>query len=179
MPRIHILGASGSGATTLGGLLAAQLGCPHEDSDDYLWLKTDPPYTTLRPMAERLALLIPRLEGLAHWVFSGSSLNWAASLEPLYDLVVFLHLDPALRLARLRAREVARHGSRIQPGGDMADGSRDFLEWAASYDTAGPEQRSRTGHELWLAQRTCPVLRLDSSAPVDVLLQSVQRQLRF
>ena len=41
--RIHILGASGSGTTTLGRALAARLQCPHFDTDDCFWLPTDPP----------------------------------------------------------------------------------------------------------------------------------------
>jgi hypothetical protein len=35
--RIHILGASGSGTTTLGHALAARLQCPHFDTDAYFW----------------------------------------------------------------------------------------------------------------------------------------------
>ena len=43
-PRIHITGASGFGVSTLGGALAARLGCAHLDTDDFYWLPTDPPY---------------------------------------------------------------------------------------------------------------------------------------
>lgn len=123
-----------------------------------------------------MPFLLPRLQ-VPHWVFSGSALKWASALEPLYHLVVFLYLDPALRLKRLRAREVARYGVRIEPGGDMAEASREFLEWAASYETAGLNQRSLAAHEDWLGARTCPVLRLDSSASVEHLLAAVCRRL--
>ena len=64
------------------------------------------------------------------WVFSGSAPGWATRLEPFYDLVVFLRLDPAVRMERLRRREAARYGRRIEPGGDMAAASADFLKWA-------------------------------------------------
>ena len=40
MQRIHILGASGSGTTTLGRALAERLQCRHFDTDDYFWLPT-------------------------------------------------------------------------------------------------------------------------------------------
>jgi adenylate kinase family enzyme len=40
--RIHLMGASGSGVTTLGRALAARLALPHHDSDDYFWLPTAP-----------------------------------------------------------------------------------------------------------------------------------------
>jgi adenylate kinase family enzyme len=176
MARIHVLGASGSGTTTLGAELAAKLGCPHEDTDAWFWLPTDPPYTTRRPAPARLALLVPRLTG-ATWVLSGSVLKWGAPLERLFDLVIFLRLDPALRMARLLQRETARYGARIAPGGDMVAASHAFLDWAESYDTAGPEHRSLAAHEQWLAARTCPVLRLDSSAPVEDLVAAVLRNL--
>ena len=42
--RIHIMGASGAGVTTLGRALADTLGLPHHDTDDYYWRPTDPPY---------------------------------------------------------------------------------------------------------------------------------------
>ncbi len=61
---------------------------------------------------------------------------------------------------------MARHGARIQAGGDMVDKNKEFMEWAARYDTAGLEQRSLVAHEHWLATQTCPVLRLDSSRPI-------------
>ena len=32
------------------------------------------------------------------WVLSGSALKWATPIEPFYDLIVFLQLDPALRM---------------------------------------------------------------------------------
>jgi SAM-dependent methyltransferase len=72
-------------------------------------------------------------------------------------------------MERLRRRERARYGHRVEQGGDMAETSSAFLDWAASYDTAGPEQRSRVAHEAWLAARTVPVLRLDSSEPLEML----------
>jgi len=44
--RIHILGASGSGTTTLGRALAERLQYPHFETDDYFWLPTAPPTST-------------------------------------------------------------------------------------------------------------------------------------
>ncbi len=151
MPRIHILGASGSGTTTLGRAIAGLLPVPHLDTDTFYWLPTDPPFTTPRPPTERLPLLMEHLPPASGWVLSGSALKWAKPLEPLYDLIVYLQLDPAIRMERLRQRERIRYGRRVEPTGDMAAASAEFLAWAAAYDTAGPEQRSRVAHEQWLA----------------------------
>jgi adenylate kinase family enzyme len=177
MARIHILGASGSGTTTLGAELAVRLGLSHVDADALFWIPTDPPFTTRRPEDDRRALLLQRLPITAHWVFSGSALKWATPLEPSYDLIVFLRLDPAIRMERLRQREIARYGTRIEAGGDMSRASIEFLEWAASYDTAGPEQRSLAAHEAWLNSQAAPVLQLDSSASVRNLVAAVMAEL--
>src|SRR6266481_617313 len=173
MPRIHILGASGSGTTTLGEALAKHLGLHHADTDTFFWMPADPPYTTRRPPEDRLALLLQQLPTTGHWVLSGSALKWATPLEPFYDLIVFLWLDPAVRMERLRQREFRRYGARVMSGGDMIAASAEFLAWADAYDTAGPVQRSLVAHVAWLTGQTAPLLRLDSSPPVQDLVAAV------
>ena len=173
MARIHVLGASGSGTTTLGAALARRLGVPHVDSDQLFWLPTDPPFTTRRPRGERLAMLTRQLPVDADWVFSGSAISWATVLEPAYDLIVFLRLDPSTRMGRLRRREAARYGARIEPGGDMAVASTAFLRWAEAYDSAGLVQRSLAAHEDWLSGQTADVTWLNSNAPVEALVTAV------
>jgi adenylate kinase family enzyme len=177
MPRIHILGASGSGTSTLGAALARRLGVPHADSDSLYWLPTNPPFTTLRPAEDRQALLLRTLPADGHWVFSGAATNWAAPLEPHYDLVVFLRLDPSVRMARLRRREAARYGARIRAGGDLAAINAAFIAWAESYDTAGSLHRGQVTHEAWLMDQPAPVLQLDSIAPVEALVAAVLSRL--
>lgn len=178
MPRIHVLGASGSGSTTLGEAIARRLEIPHADADRFFWLTTDPPFTTRRPRGERLAMLTRQLPADGNWVFSGSAISWATALEPAYDLIVFLWLDPATRMRRLRRRESARYGARIEPGGDMAFASATFLRWAEAYDTSGPAQRSLAAHEAWLVGQTADVLRLNSEAPVETLMAAVLERSR-
>ncbi|MDR7145607.1 AAA family ATPase [Rhizobium sp. BE258] len=175
MLNIHVMGASGSGTTTLGQALAGKLGLRHLDTDHFFWMPTDPPFTTQRPVEARVAMLRQAIQAADGWVLSGSALKWAAEFEPLYDLIVFLRIDPVLRMARIREREETRYGDRIKSGGDMAEKSQQFLEWAESYDTAGPERRSAASHEEWLKGRATPLLRLDSSEPVDSLVAEVLR----
>jgi len=175
MVRIHVLGASGSGTTTLGSALAGTLGIAHLDTDDFFWMPTDPPYTTPRDVEARVAMLQQQARPETGWVLSGSALKWARPFERLYELVVFLRIDPSIRMERIHRREVSRYGDRILPGGDMADKSREFLEWAESYDTGGPDRRSLAAHEAWLPSLAAPVLTLDSARPVDELVAQVVR----
>jgi len=177
MIRLHIMGASGSGTSTLGAAVAARLGCPLHDTDNYFWLPTDPPFTEVRPMPERLALLRARLGEHRRWVLSGALSGWGDPLIPAFSLVVFLSLDTPTRLTRLRAREEARYGDRIEPGGDLAAVHAGFIAWAAAYDQAGLGQRSRALHEAWLADLPCPVLRLDGRLPVAALAEAVLARL--
>jgi adenylate kinase family enzyme len=173
MPRIHVMGASGAGTTTLGASLARALGVTHADSDTYYWLPTNPPFQTPRPVADRIALAAETLRPDTDWVLSGSALKWGERFEPLYHLLVFVRLDPAIRMARIRARERERYGARLEPGGDMEKASQAFLAWAEAYDTAGVEQRSLKAHELWLARQPTLVLRVNSEEPVEAMTQQV------
>ncbi|MEA2789115.1 MAG: hypothetical protein QOG73_1521 [Acetobacteraceae bacterium] len=170
MPRIHILGAPGSGTSTLGAALAWRLGVPHTDADILYWLPTDPPFTTPRPRQERQALLLRTLPFTESWVFSGAGTRWTVPLEPHSQLVVFLRLDPAVRMTRLRRREAARYGERILSNGDMAAINAMFIAWAEAYDTAGSSRHGLLTHEAWLADQSAPVLRLNSQAPVGELV---------
>lgn len=46
--RIHILGASGSGTTTLAERLSQEFGYTHLDTDNFFWVKTDPAFKQIR-----------------------------------------------------------------------------------------------------------------------------------
>lgn len=109
--RVHILGASGSGTTTLAKALATHLGCPHYDADSYFWLPSDPPFQHIRDVEPRRVMLSADLEKPGGWVLSGSLCGWGDIYIPLFGLVVFLRIPHELRMARLAAREVARCAS--------------------------------------------------------------------
>ena len=172
--RIHILGASGSGTTTLGRALAGRLGCPHHDTDDFFWLPSDPPFEHVRPRDERCARLARALARPPAWVLSGCLCGWGDGFIPLFDLVVFLWLPTPARMARLRARERERYGAAaLAPGGRLHEGHVRFMTWAAGYDEGGRDMRSRVLHETWLANLACPVLRLSSVVAPHELLEAV------
>ena len=138
--RIHIVGASGSGVTTLGRALADALAIPHHDTDDYFWLPTVPPYQDMRDIAERLRLMREIFLPRADWVLSGSVEGWGNPIVPYFDLVVFLTTSTALRLQRLRAREATHFGAdAVAPGGWRNEVFEEFIEWASHYDDASRE----------------------------------------
>jgi adenylate kinase family enzyme len=176
--RVHILGASGSGVTTLGQALAAHLGCRLLDVDDYFWLPTDPPFQETRPRPERQVLLGADLPPDESWVVSGSLTGWGDLFIPLFDLVVFLVIPQDVRLARLAARERRRFGEdALAPGGNMHENHATFMAWAASYDDGDLSMRSRRRHEQWLQDLPCPVLRLEGVGTVEAHLDRVIQRL--
>jgi len=106
--RIHIVGASGAGVTTLGHAVADALAIPHHDTDDYFWLPTAPPYQQRRDVADRLRLMHEMFVDRPDWVLSGSLDDWGGSVLTRFDLVVFLYVPKAVRLHRLQEREAKR-----------------------------------------------------------------------
>jgi hypothetical protein len=137
------------------------------DVDDYFWLPTEPLYQRQREPSARLSLLVADLARVPYAVASGSVIQWGRELEDSFSLIVFLTLQPDLRLARLRQREVARFG--------QADAK--FLESAMQYDEGRSEENSRIGDERWLAERSCPVLRIEGDIPVQEKLARVANTL--
>ncbi len=172
--RLHITGASGSGTTTLARALASLWSVPCHDSDDFYWQPTVPPFTDKRPEAERLELMRRLFVPRDAWILSGSLMRWGDPLIDCFDAVVFLKLDSAVRLQRLKEREVSRYGTdALAPGGDVHESFDDFMDWATRYDDPDFTGRSLARHERWLASLPCPVLRLDSDQPLQALVSSV------
>lgn len=174
--RVHILGASGAGTTTLGAALAHRFACAHVDTDDIYWAPSEVPFSLKRPASERLALLRQCLADQERWVLSGSLCGWGDALIETFTHVIFLYTPWDLRQERLIRRERQRHGAaRLAPGGDMHRVHRDFLSWASRYDQAGLEQRSLATHERWLGllPGRIETLRLDGSAPAEALVSGV------
>ena len=180
--HIHIFGASGSGATTLGHALSQKLdeidpNAHYEllDSDDYFWERK---FDVARSPEERIAKLQPDLAQHERWILSGSVCKWGDVLKPSFDLVVFLHVPEAERLQRLQAREYDRYGEKILPGGSMYEESQAFLEWAALYDHAGEEVRSLKLHENWLEDLHCPIWKIEGSHTVEERVQFILEKWR-
>lgn len=171
--RIHIFGASGSGTSTLGAHLAKEIGGYHLDTDSYYWHKSEPPYTLKREPSERINMIEHDIQHKENWVLSGSICSWGEPLLHHFTLVVFLYLDPSVRMARIFEREQKRYGDRILPGGDLRDNHLEFMSWAVSYDYAKAPIRSFDLHERWMPGLTCPIMRLNSDRPVEELCNEI------
>ena len=174
---IHILGASGSGTTTLGKYISNRLGYFFMDTDDYFWMPTNPPYTIKRDIAQRLVLM---KNDIAKWkkvVIAGSLVDWGDELIPLFTLVIRMETEAKVRIERLKKREEERFGKRIEPGGDMYEHHQEFIRWASAYDNGGLNMRSKAKHDEWQKLLLCPLIRLDGSDSLEHNFKIVQRYL--
>ena len=159
--KLHILGASGSGVTTLGRELATRLNVQYFDADDFYWEKSYPPFTVKRNPEERNLKLKTRLNESEDYILGGSVMNWGDDLLPKFDLIVFLYIPKEIRIERLRKRELERNGEVIYKDPEWNKRFEEFISWAADYDdNTGIAKRTLIAHEAWIEKTGSPVIRI-------------------
>jgi len=161
--KIHLLGPSGSGTSTIGKTLSEKFNLPFFDSDDFFWEDTTIPYSQKREIHQREHLLKSMIETHDSWVVSGSALKWGDILLEKSDLIVLVYCDKDTRLERLKLREEKKFGDRIKPGNDMYENHIAFINWAMEYDTGGLNMRSKKSEELWVSMANCKVLSITNT----------------
>ena len=170
--RIHIMGASGSGVTSLGRALADVLAVPHHDTDDYLWQPTTPPYRDMRGIPERLRLMremFSAARGLGAERGTRGLGRRDHSRLRRSDLPHHAERDPPAALARPRGHGTSAAMRWLPAAGGIgrpriSSNGRPITRTAIGRDAVW--QR----HKTWLAALPCPVLRLDGSRPLPQLV---------
>lgn len=171
--RIHILGASGSGTTTLGRVLSEKLNYVHLDTDDYFWQPTNPPFQEKRIFEERQEILKRDLIKYNNWILSGSLCGWGDIFIPYFSLVIYLWIPQELRINRLIEREKKRYGEKIELNGVMHRQYKEFIDWASQYDDGDLNIRSKKLHEKWLNELPCKVLKMEGLLELEDKLEEV------
>ncbi len=164
--KIHLFGASGSGTTTLGKALHTVLGYRHLDADDYYWKKTNPPFQIKIPIAKRNQLITKDFLAQENCIISGSMVSWGAEWASAFDLYVFLYLPPAIRMQRLRDREIERYGEALKTNERFRADSKAFLDWASQYDDGTFQGRSLGIHLDWIKALEGNVLKIEGDTTV-------------
>lgn len=174
---ILIFGSAGAGKTTLGHIVAAKLGYPYYDIDDYIWMKnTKIPFSLPYPRAEKARRLMEAISQGEHFVMGGSMDSFNEPFVPLFDLAVYLTTNTHVRIERLKAREYERYGDRILEGGDLYAHHQSFLKMAARYDSDGSPNADN--HAAWASTLPCTVLRLSGDMAPEVNADIIVRAYR-
>ncbi|MCK4552106.1 MAG: AAA family ATPase [Tenericutes bacterium] len=175
---INIFGSSGSGSTTLANEIAKVYNYKFIDVDDYLWKKTDPPFTKRNTNEEACNSIITELSDKLPAVISGSLVGIADELKQHVDLYVYINLDKSIRLKRIKEREERRFGTRVLEGGDLYSQHLSFLEWVSGYEEYPETERSRRQHLLWLDDVETIVLKITDELTIEELLKLVRPFIR-
>ncbi len=175
---INIFGSSGSGSTTLAKNIAINYGYNFIDVDDYLWQKTDPPFTKRNSDEVAVKLIKAALGDKLPAVISGSLVGFCDDLKNDICLFVYINLDKEIRINRIRNREQQRFGSRILSGGDLHEQHLSFLQWVSEYEDNPETLRSRRQHLLWLDDVKSPVLKITDELSLEELLKLVKPFIR-
>ncbi|MES2265612.1 MAG: adenylate kinase [Bacteroidota bacterium] len=175
--KIHIMGASCAGSTTLGKALSAFLNYPYFDTDEYFWLPSVIPYTSKREAGERIAMLKNDVLRNDSVVVSGSLVSWGDDWLQAFDLVVFLYIPHKIRMERLHNREIERYGDKIFTDPLRIDLYKKFRDWASGYDDNTTNGRNLSVHQNWLSKVSCPVLTIDGDVSVEQRIDLVINKL--
>ena len=160
---IMIIGPSGSGKTTLGRIVAQKLEYPFFDVDDYIWKQnTDKPYTQMYTREEKIYRLRKAMEPYRHFVMAGSMSSFHEAFDNRFEMMVFLYVNPDIRIQRVQKRAIERFGERVLAGGDLFEDHMRFLDGNRRYEEDGsPNLREQ---REWMNTLSCVKIELDGAA---------------
>lgn len=162
---IIICGLNGSGKTTTGRLVAERLGIKRMDVEDYYFLGSEIPFTVSRTKDEVRELMWADIQKHKEYVLSSVGCDWGENIESTYALAVFLLAPKETRMARIDQREIVRFGDRVLESGDMYEQLKRFRQFVAG--------RSEEPYRAKVMQLNCPVLELDSTQPLEVIVEKI------
>ncbi len=170
--NILISGGPGAGRTSTADFIGAELGLPVFDSDSFFHKSTDPPFQEQYSPDERRQSITAALCATPDWILSGSIATWNLDL-PTVDFGVFLDPPKAERLRRLELREHERFGSRIDIGGDLHTGNKNFMKWASEYEDRSGRGRNRGTDRGFLVQHCDYFIEIDQSRSLDEVVSEI------
>ncbi len=168
-----IMGPSGAGKTTLGELVAKELGYTFVDIDEYIWRKdTAIPFSAMYPKAEKISRLMEAISNCEHFVMAGSMNSFHQHFDPYFELVVYLYAEAQIRVKRVHQRELGWFGERVLEGGDLYQDHHRMLRDIAGYDD-GMGSSTLQQHENWVKSLQCNVIRLNGADPLEKNLKII------
>ncbi|WP_109300024.1 AAA family ATPase [Aquimarina sp. AU474] len=171
--KVLIIGASGSGTTTLGKEIEKRTHFVHLDTDNYYWKPTKVPFQEKLPLVIRNENLKSDIRKFKNVIISGSMISWGKEWETTFDLVIFIHLQNEKRIERLKEREIQRYGEKLLTDKNILQKSKAFLEWANQYENPNFDGRTHKTHLNWLKKLKCTVLKIDGEKKMHTKIEIV------
>jgi hypothetical protein len=169
--RIHLVGTSGSGKTTVARALAETLGVPHIELDALHFREN----WVERPDADMLAD-VAAIAAQPAWIVDGNygRVGVREVLWPRAETIIWLDLPRSTVMRQVIARTAARwwsqkplwHGNRESLGMVLSPG-HSIVWWAWS-----THAKNRANYERLIASPPCRVVRLRSRREVSELLRA-------
>ena len=159
---IHVMGASGSGTSTIGEFLGNALGFDVIESDFYKWEQTVPEFQIMRPIEESNALLMERINSSKNLVITGS-LHSNPITHKHINLIIYLQCPTWIRIRRIKKRDVEVGRNSLEAEGEVKENFLWFLNFAKNYDKLGTDMRSKASQEMVIKSCNAPVIRIKTN----------------
>ena len=151
---IMITGPAASGKTTLGRKTAELLDFPYFDVDDFIWrFDTPEPYTVMYSREEKISRLQAAIAPHEHFVMAGSMSSFHQAFDDCFSMMVFLYVDPDIRVQRANERAIQRFGERV------------LVRKIRRYESDGSP--NLTEQKAWMESLSCKKLELDGTEPIE------------
>ncbi len=168
MTGIIVCGGNGAGKSTLGKALAAELGLPFMDIEDYYFAKenTEYDYAAARTRDEVSELLLDDMKCCGGFVLSAVKGNYGTHVENMFTHAVFINVPKEIRLQRVRERSYKKFGDRMLPNGDLYEREEKFF--------AMVESRTDDDVVAWLESLNVPMIEVEGTRPIDISIAEIK-----
>ena len=143
---IHVMGASGTGTSTIGELLGKELDFDVIESDFYKWEQTIPEFQIMRPIEESNKLLIDKIKESKNLIITGSLHSNSVTFDYI-DLIVYLKCHTFIRMRRIKKRDIQFGRNSLKQEGEIKENFLGFLFLAKNYNKLGLDKRSRASQK--------------------------------
>ena len=174
---IHIMGASGSGTSTLGKFLAKKLNFSLIESDFYKWEQTDPPFQIMRDNEVSNRLLMEEILKNENLIISGS-LHSNPVIFPYIDLIIYLTCPTKVRLKRVIDRDIELGRNSLEAEGEVYENFLGFLDLVKNYNKKDLTCRSKASQKYVMKECAVPVIRINTNKAINKVRRNILRKLK-
>ncbi len=174
---IHIMGASGTGTTSIGAALAKALSYNVIESDFYKWKQTVPAFQEMRPLEESNALLLEQIEKNKNLIIAGS-LHANPVTFAYIDLIIYLYAPTRVRMRRIKRRDKLMGYNSMKQDESVRRNFKDFLWCAKNYDNLAFDGRSKLSQEYVISSCNAPVIRINTNKKFDKIMKELLTDLK-